>query len=551
MTETPYWLTDDSRKFLSRGYLKDGQSAEERIKEIAENAEKLLNKPGFAEKFIRYMYNGWISLASPIWSGFGTEKGLPISCNQVVFDDTTESILHKTAEIGMMSKYGAGTAAYLGLIRPRGSKISVGGVSDGPVRFAELIETTTNVISQGAVRRGSCAVYLDVDHPDIEEFLEIREEGHFIQNLSFGVCVSDDFMKKMIDGDTKSREIWLKILKKRFSTGYPYLFFTDNVNNNKPQVYKDKNLKIYSSQLCNEIELPSSPDESYVCCLSSVNLLHYDDWKDTDLIETMTMFLDSVMEEYIQKTENLPFMQAAHKFAKKHRAVGLGVIGYHSLLQSRSIAFESFEAKLLNVEIFKLMNEKSLAASKQMAIEYGEPEILKGYGERNTTRLALAPTTSSSFIIGSGELSPSIEPNESNFFIADLAKGKFTVKNPHLKKVLQIYEMDTKDVWDDIAKHGGSVQHLEFLTEHEKNVFKTFDEISQMEIVIQATQRQKYIDQGQSLNFKISTKESLKDVNALYIKLWELGGKGAYYQKGTNPSIELKRNLLNCEACSA
>lgn len=551
MTETPYWLTDDSRKFLSRGYLKDGQSAEERIKEIAENAEKLLDKPGFAEKFIRYMYNGWISLASPIWSGFGTEKGLPISCNQVVFDDTTESILHKTAEIGMMSKYGAGTAAYLGLIRPRGSKISVGGVSDGPVRFAELIETTTNVISQGAVRRGSCAVYLDVDHPDIEEFLEIREEGHFIQNLSFGVCVSDDFMKKMIDGDTKSREIWLKILKKRFSTGYPYLFFTDNVNNNKPQVYKDKNLKIYSSQLCNEIELPSSPEESYVCCLSSVNLLHYDDWKDTDLIETMTMFLDSVMEEYIQKTENLPFMQAAHKFAKKHRAVGLGVIGYHSLLQSRSIAFESFEAKLLNVEIFKLMNEKSLAASKQMAIEYGEPEILEGYGERNTTRLALAPTTSSSFIIGSGELSPSIEPNESNFFIADLAKGKFTVKNPHLKKVLQIYEMDTKDVWDDIAKHGGSVQHLEFLTEHEKNVFKTFDEISQMEIVIQATQRQKYIDQGQSLNFKISTKESLKDVNALYIKLWELGGKGAYYQKGTNPSIELKRNLLNCEACSA
>lgn len=551
MTNTPYWLTDDSRKFLSRGYLNEGQTAEERIKEIAENAERLLKVEGFAEKFIRYMYNGWISLASPIWSGFGTEKGLPISCNQVVLDDTTESILYKTAEIGMMSKYGAGTAAYLGLIRPRGSKISVGGVSDGPVRFAELIETTTNVISQGAVRRGSCAVYLDVDHPDIEEFLEIREEGHFIQNLSFGVCVSDEFMKKMIDGDKKSREIWLKILKKRFSTGYPYLFFTDNVNNNKPQVYKDKNLKIYSSQLCNEIELPSSPEESYVCCLSSVNLLHYDDWKETDLIETMTYFLDAVMEEYIQKTESLPFMQAANKFAKKHRAIGLGVIGYHSLLQSKSIAFESFEAKLLNAEIFKLMNEKSLNASKQMATEYGEPEILIGYGERNTTRLALAPTTSSSFIIGSGELSPSIEPNESNFFIADLAKGKFTVKNPHLKKVLQNYEEDTKEVWDDIAKHGGSVQHLEFLTEHEKNVFKTFDEISQMEIVIQATQRQKYIDQGQSLNLKISTNESLKDVNALYIKLWELGGKGAYYQKGTNPSVELKRNLLNCVSCEA
>lgn len=690
---TPYWLTEDSRKFLSRGYLKEGQTAEERIDEIALNAENILNKPGFAAKFRQYMYNGWISLASPIWSGFGTEKGLPISCNNSFFDDTTVSILEKTAEIGMMSKYGAGTSAYLGKIRPRGSPISVGGTSDGPVRFAELIETTTNVISQGSVRRGSCAVYLDIDHPDIEEFLQIREEGNFIQSLSFGVCISDDFMNKMIAGDKESREIWLKVLKKRFASGYPYLFFTDNVNKAKPQVYKDKDIKIYSSNLCvagdtkiltskghieistlvdkevevwngkefssttvrktgenkkllrvslssgqyldctpehrfyvvdksdswskempaknlkpedrlkkfkfpviegkqeeakehivisveeidglhdtfcftepkrhmgvfngiltgqcNEIALPSSPDESFVCCLSSVNLLHYDDWKDTDLIETMTYFLDAVMEEYIKKTEFLPFMQAAHKFAKRHRAIGLGVIGYHSLLQSKSIAFESFEAQMLNVEIFKLMNKKSLAATHAMAIEYGEPEILEGYGQRNATRLALAPTTSSSFIIGSGELSPSIEPNESNFYIADLAKGKFTVKNPHLKKVLISYEKDTQDIWDSIAQHGGSVYHLDFLSEHEKSVFRTFYEISQMEIVIQAAQRQKYIDQGQSLNLKISTSERIKDVNSLYIEMWKLGVKGAYYQRGMNPSMELKRNLLNCEACEA
>lgn len=559
-----YWLNEDSRTFLSRGYLKPGQTAEERIREIGENAEKILNKmamensygydnelhKGYADKFYDYMMKGWISLASPVWSNFGSEKDLPISCNGSYIDDDTGAIFDKVSEIGIMTKKGSGTSAYLGALRPRGTPYGdKGGYTDGPVRFAELFELTTDVISQGSVRRGACAVYLPIEHKDIEEFLEIREEGHSIQNLSIGVTVTDKFMEDMIAGDEHNRKIWLKVLKKRTSTGYPYIMFIDNANNARPQVYKDKEMLIYASNLCSEIMLPSSPDESFVCCLSSLNILHYDDWKNTDLVETMTYFLDAVIEEYIQKTSTIKHMEAAYKFAKRHRAIGLGTLGWHSYLQSKMIAFESFEAKLLNAEIHKFVDQKSLSASKQMAVEFGEPEILVGYGLRNTTRMAIAPTTSSSFILG--QVSPSIEPLNDNYFVGDLAKGKFSFKNPYLKKLLQEKGYDNDETWMDIAKHGGSVQHMVILDDHEKDVYKTFGEISQMEIVIQAAQRQKFIDQGQSLNLAIHPNSLLKEVNAIYIEMWKLKLKAAYYQKGTNPVLEQNRNLLNCESCSA
>lgn len=544
-----YWLNEKSRDFLAKDYLKEGQTAEERIKEICDTAEKILKIEGFSDKLENYISKGWISLSTPIWVNFGNTRGLPISCNGSFIEDSMESILEKCAEVGMMTKYGAGTSAYFGDLRPRGSKISGGGTSSGSTHFMELFQGVSEIVSQSNVRRGSFAAYLDVEHDDIEEFLKIKSEGNPLQHISFAVCISDKWMNEMIDGDKDKRNIWAKIIQKRFESGYPYIFFTDNVNNNKPQVYKDKGNKIHASNLCSEISLPSKADESFVCNLSSLNALHYDEWKDTDLVETVVAFLDAVMEEYIEKTERLPFMSAAFNFAKRHRAIGIGVLGWHSFLQSKMISFESFKAKLINSEMWSLIQKKSHKASQELAKKYGEPEALKGYGMRNSTTMAIAPTTSSSFILG--QVSPSIEPLNSNYFVKDLAKGKYTYKNPYLKELLKTKEKDTKEIWESVLKKGGSVQHLDFLSDEEKEVFRTFGEISQKEVVIQASQRQKYIDQAQSLNLMIHPKTSPKEVSQLLIFGWQNGIKTFYYQRSTNPAQELSRNILECSSCQS
>lgn len=549
MSELGYWINKDTRTFMSRGYLKEGQTVEERIHEIGQAAEKILDIDGFGAKLEDYLLKGYMSLSSPIWSNFGNNRGLPISCNGSYVDDSVASILGKQAEIGQMSKFGAGTSMYLGAIRPRGAEISTGGNADGPVFYMELYESTTNVISQSNVRRGSCAVYLPVEHPDIKEFLNVREEGSPIQKLSIGVTIGDQWMEEMIAGDSAKRKIWTRIIQKRFETGYPYVMFSDTANRDKPQWYKDAGMKIYASNLCTEIFLPSSPDESFVCNLLSLNALHFDEWKNTDLVETATFFLDAVMTEYIDKLEGVPFMEAPRKFAMRHRALGLGVLGWHSYLQSKMIPFRSTEAKQLNVELFKFIDERSLTASKLLAEIYGECEVTKGYGVRNATRMAVAPTTSSSFILG--QVSPSIEPENSNYYIKDLAKGKFTYKNPYLKKLLKEKGMDTPEVWQDILVHGGSVQHMPELTEREKAVFETFGEIPQFEVISQAAMRQPYIDQGQSLNMMIHPDSSVKDINLLMIEAWKLGIKSLYYQRSTNPAQEFARSLLACVACEA
>ena len=444
---------------------------------------------------------------------------------------------------------GAGTSGYLGAIRPRGSIIKSGGKADGPVHYANMFETTVDIISQGNVRRGSMAVYLDIESPDIMEFLESREEGSSIQNLSIGVCVSDKFMQEMINGDPAKREVWARVLRKRRESGYPYIFFSDTVNNNKPKALKDKNKTIWASNLCSEIALPSSEDESFVCNLSSMNALMFDEWQNTDAVETMIYFLDAVMEEYIGKTKDIPFMESSYNFASRWRALGLGILGWHTYLQSKDIAFESFKAHMENIKITKFIDDHSLIASEELAVEYGEPEGLLGYGVRNLTRTAIAPTTSSSFILG--QVSPSIEPLASNYFTKDLAKGKFTYKNPYLKETLGKHGKDTFDVWESILKRGGSVQHLEFLSQEEKDVFKTFSEITPLSIVQQAAARQKYIDQAQSLNLLIHPDVSVKDVNSLIIEGWKLGVKTFYYQRSANPAQELVRDIMNCAVCEA
>jgi ribonucleoside-diphosphate reductase alpha chain len=544
-----YWVTEETRQFMEKGYLDPGQTVEERAREIADHAGMILGDKQFADKFYKNLASGWYSLSTPVWVNFGKNKGLPISCFGTQLQDDTFDILRGAAEVGAMSKVGGGTATYFGNLRPRGAKISSGGETNGSVSMMELYNTTTNVISQGKVRRGSWAAYLDVEHPDIEEFLQIRSEGHPIQDVSFAVCIGNDWMQSMIDGDKEKRAIMAKIHKKRSETGYPYIFFTDNVNDQAPQWYKDKGMKIKHSQLCAEIMEYTDEEKSFVCCLSSMNALHYEEWHNTEAVQLLAAFLDAVYSEFIEKAKDIPFMEKAVRFAREHRSIGIGVLGYHSYLQSQGIPFESLQARFMNKAIFGEIQRQCEVASMYLAAEKGSPAVLEGYNRRFSTTMAVAPTTSSSFILG--QVSPSIEPLQSNYFTKDLAKGKFTYKNPYLKALLEEKGKDDAATWKDIMIKGGSVQHLDFLSKEEKDVFKTFAEISQMEVIQQAADRQKFIDQGQSLNVMISDDVPLKDVNQLVIKAWELGIKTLYYQRGVNQAQAVGRDILNCAVCEA
>lgn len=895
-----YWLNKESRDFLKKGYLLEGVSPEERIRQISDKAESILGIAGFSDKFYNYMSKGYFSLATPVWMNFGLDRGLPISCYGIDIQDDTADILRAVGEIGMLTKYGGGTAGYFGKIRHRGAKIKNNGVSNGSVAMMYPFQAVTDTITQGQARRGYFAAYQDVEHKDIEEFLECRSEGNLIQDLALAVCISDNFMEKAQNGDKESRKVLAKIHKKRAETGFPYIFFSGNVEKGKPKVYKDKGMIINHSQMCvspstkiltsngyeiiselegekievwngeeftktvvkktgenqtlfnvktdngfeldctsehkwyivdetkcrsnikyNEVrthelkegdklikfnlpvieggnklkysytqgffsgdgcipndnkhltnslylygekkkllpyidvrnkytqtgraskitnekaiifdklndriscfvpediiadktfvpnssysiksrlewlagfldadgtvtrnkdsqtiqaasvdrdfllkiqlmlqtlgcesrvstmreedmhllpanngtglskaykckavyrllinsnslynltelglvchrlrwdkikpnrrcsqfvkiksvnELPDLYDtfcfteskrhmgmfngiltgqcteiieytdahKTFVCCISSINALHCDEIKNTDAIETLTYFLDAVYTEFIEKAKDLPYMEKAVKFAVEHRSIGVGVLGYHSYLQSKMIPFESLDAVFENEDIFKTIDERTLKASKELASLFGEPFMLQGYGERFTTRIAPAPTTSSSFILG--QVSPSIEPILDNYFMKDLAKGKYVWRNPFLVKLLEEKGKDTTDVWNSILKHGGSVQHLNFLNEIEKGVFKTFGEISQLDIIKQAAQRQKYIDQSQSLNLMIHPDTTLKEVNALFYEAWKLGIKTLYYQRSVNMAQKVSRDLMNCSSCEA
>lgn len=544
-----WWVNEESEQVLNRGYLLKGETVEGAIDRITSAACKRLYKPELKPAFTEMIERGWMSLSSPIWANMGTERGLPISCFNVHVPDSVEGITHKLGEVIMQTKIGGGTSGYFGELRERGSAVSDNGKSSGAVSFMKLFDTAMDTISQGGVRRGAFAAYLDIDHPDIEEFISIKNIGSPIQNLFNGVCVPDYWMQEMVDGDRKKREIWAKILESRQQKGLPYIFFSDNVNRNKPQVYKDKEMTIRSSNLCSEIALPSTFDESFICCLSSMNLELYDEWKDTEAVKMAIYFLDAVLQEFIAKTEGNHFLMSANNFAKRHRALGLGVLGWHSYLQRNLIPFEGMEAKMLTNTIFKDISEKAHKASAELALIYGEPDVLKGYGLRNTTLMAIAPTTSSSAILG--QTSPGIEPFSSNYYKAGLSKGNFMRKNKYLKKLLAEKGIDNEDTWRSIMLNHGSVIHLDELTAEEKDVFKTFKELSQLEIIQQAALRQKYIDQAQSLNLNIPASLPVKSVNQLVIEAWKLGIKTLYYQRSQSVSKELVANLVSCSSCEA
>lgn len=557
------WLTDHSRKFLEAGYLSEGETPEQRIQVIADNAERILGIEGFASKFYDYMSRGWISLASPVWANFGKKRGLPVSCFNSHVPDHIGGILFAQSEVGTMSKMGGGTSGYFGDVRERGSDISDSGKTSGSVHFMELFEKVTDVVSQSNVRRGRFAPYLPINHGDIGEFLKIGTEGHPIQNLTTGVTVDNQWLADMEAGNKDKRKVWAKVLQSRNEVGFPYIVNTDNANAQMPQVYKDKGYVINASNLCSEIMLPSSDHESFVCVLSSLNVLHYDEWKDTDLVEVMTFFLDAVNEEFLTKLEAyrdsntyedklvFDFMARAYTFAKNHRALGLGVLGWHSLLQSKMLAFDSRDAAKLNVDVFKNIQKSSYAASEKLADLFGEPTVLEGYGRRNTTTMAVAPTTSSAFILG--QVSQSVEPLMSNYYIKDLAKMKVEVKNKFLEALLEEKGQNTKSVWESIAKRDGSIQHLVaqgVLTEEEGDVFLTFREINPMAVINQAATRQAYIDQSQSLNLMFDSTYDPKEINKIVLDAFKMGIKSLYYHHSVNAAQEFARQKKTaCPAC--
>ena len=887
MKEKYWWLTEESQAMLERGYLLPNQTVEEKLNVICKYAASFYkDEVGLKERFLEIFERGWCSLSSPIWANFGEDRGLPISCFSSFVPDDLDKIYGTLHEVAMMTKLGGGTSGYFGKLRPLGTPIKGGGISSGLMSFTELFDTTTKVVSQSGVRRGAFAAYIDIDHPEIEEFLKVKDKGHSLQTINTAVSVSDEWMKQMKDGDKEKRELWAKILKSRREKGIPYIFFSDTANRNKPQIYKDTNSIIHSSNLCvspntkiltkegyqiigdlegetlevwngeewsevtvqktgenqkllrvktdsgyeldcteyhkfyiqkgylrgtgknkleiiekranelkpgdklikfelpiiehgdkelkfayengfysgdgclteqgqriylygdkknllsrfssvetwiyqpnqdriyghskslkdkffipdssysiksrlewlsgyldadgtvtnnngsqslqvacvekeflkeiqlmlqelgcdskvslartegeyllpkndgsgdlqtytcqevyrllingnslyklttlglkchrlkwdmtkpnrecshfikiesveelpdlsdtycfnepkkhlgmfngiltgqcSEIFLPTSEMESFVCCLMSMNLSTYDEWKNTDAVRLAVMILDAVMSDFIKKTKNLPYMQRAHNFAVRHRALGLGVLGWHSLLQQKMIPFESFEAQQLNTSIFKYLKEKSYEASIELGGKYGYAPIFEGVEttdtkRRNTTLMAIAPTTSSSSILG--QVSPSIEPYASNYFVAGLAKGSFSRKNTELEKLLESKGKNSEDVWKNIIQNQGSVQQLDFLSENEKKVFKTFQEISPLAIIQQAAARQSFIDQGQSVNLKIPSSMGIKDINTIHMEAWELGLKSLYYQRGTSVAKEAVLEMMECKSC--
>ena len=552
--EAPEFLTDEGHRTLRGGYLIASETPREMYRRVAKAAASYYDdKVKWEEKFFSAMWNNWLCPASPILSNMGTERGLPISCNSIHLADSVDSIFMKSHELAMLSKNGAGVGIYFGDIRGRGAQIKGNGKSEGVIPWCRVFDTTTVATSQGGVRRGASAAYLPIEHLDIEEFINIRRPTGDVNrrclNLNHGICVSDEWMNSMLAGDKNKRKLWQAILTARVETGEPYLFFTDAVNRANPDCYKDKGLTVKTSNICTEITLFTDDKHSFVCCLSSLNLMRWDEWKDTDTVEVAVRFLDAVLSEYIQKSENIPGLEPSRQSAIKGRAIGIGVLGWHSLLQSRSLPFDSVDSMQLNAEIFRTMRKRADAESRLMAEELGEPEWCQGHHRRNTHLLAVAPTVSNSTI--SGGFSAGIEPLAANLFSQKSAKGTFIRKNPILEKIFESKEKNTPDTWRSINEHSGSVQHLTFLSKEEKEVFLTAREINQHAIIKQAAQRQRWIDQAQSVNLFFASNSSPKYIHEVHLAAWEEGLKTLYYcrSEGVLRGDMASRSKDECSAC--
>jgi ribonucleoside-diphosphate reductase alpha chain len=549
----PEYMDEVALSTISKGYLLPGETPKKAYRRVAHAVAQRLNRPDLENKFFKYIWNGWLGLASPVLSNTGTDRGLPISCFGIDTPDSIRGIGLTNAELMRLTSYGGGVGISLSRIRPRGAHITGNGKSEGVVPWAKIYDSTIIATNQGSVRRGAASVNLDINHLDIHEFLQIRrpkgDPNSQCLNLHQCVVVDDAFMKRLNDRDSEAMSLWLEILKSRVETGEPYIMFKDNVNKDNPLAYRMNNLDVSMTNICTEITLHTDEEHSFICCLSSLNLAKYDEWKDTDLVETSIYFLDGVMEEFIQKTNGKESMIRSHRHAKKGRALGLGVMGWHTFLQQKNLPFNSIASTAWTHTIFSQIKMQAEAASRKMAVEYGEPTWCKGTGMRNTHLLAIAPTVSNSRI---NSCSAGIEPQPANVYVFNGAKGTFIVKNPELEAVLEAKGHNTSKVWDQILADNGSVQNLshEILADDEKEVFLTFPEINQLALVQQSAVRQRYIDQTQSLNLSFDPTDSPKWINQVHMEAWKLGIKTLYYLR-TDSVIkgDLGSRTVDCVSC--
>ena len=538
----PSWGdTDVYKKTISGGYLFDGENPREAYQRVAKTVARRLYKPELAETFFDYIWNGWLCLASPVLSNTGTDRGLPISCFGIDVADSIQDIGSKNLEMMLLAKHGGGVGIGINQIRPAGAKITGNGTSDGVVPFCKMYDSTILATNQGSVRRGAASVNINIEHNDFEQWLEIREPKGDVnrQSLNLHQCaiVGDKFMRRLEQGDKDARNRWSKLLRKRKATGEPYIMFKGNVNKANPEAYKQNGLKVHMTNICSEIALHTDESHSFVCCLSSLNLAKYEEWKDTNLIHDAIWFLDGVMEEFIQRAKGLRGFENTIRSAQKGRALGLGVLGWHTYLQEKGIPFEGLLSQFETRKIFSQIKIESERASRALAEVYGEPLWCVGTGMRNTHLRAVAPTVSNSKL--SGNVSPGIEPWAANVFTEQSAKGTFIRKNPTLEQVLEDNGLNTSDIWNKILVDGGSVQGIEELNDvlignHDipvKEVFRTFKEINQLELVNQAGLRQQYIDQSVSLNLAFPSEATPKWLNKVHYEAWKSGVKTLYYTR--------------------
>tara|TARA_Y100001934_G_scaffold282302_1_gene395350 strand:+ start:218 stop:1966 length:1749 start_codon:yes stop_codon:yes gene_type:complete len=571
-TDYPAWGdTEVYKKTITGGYLLFDESPRDAYMRVAKTVARRLYKPELADKFFQYIWDGWLCLASPVLANTGTDRGLPISCFGIDVADSIHDIGKKNLEMMLLAKHGGGVGIGINMIRPAGSKITGNGTSDGVVPFCKIYDSTILATNQGSVRRGAASVNINIEHNDFLEWLEIREPKGDVnrQSLNLHQCavVGDKFMRKLQAGNPEARTKWSKLIQKRKATGEPYILFKGNTNKNNPEAYKKNSLKVHMTNICSEIVLHTDESHSFVCCLSSVNLDKYNEWKNTNLIYDATWFLDGVLEEFIQKAKNMKGFENSVRSAEKGRALGLGVLGWHSLLQKNGISFESLLAQYKTREIFSKLKLETERASRALAETYGEPLWCVGTGMRNTHLRAVAPTVSNSKL--AGNVSPGIEPWAANVFTDQSAKGTFIRKNKELKKLLRKVGIDNKETWNKILNDGGSIQDIKELddwyydtlgrltnekkdNEPAKNVFKTFKEINQLELVRQAGIRQDYIDQSVSLNLAFPSEALPRWINQVHIEAWKRGIKTLYYTRTESVlrgDIAAKAMDPNCISC--
>ena len=553
-TDYPEWGdTEVYKKTIAGGYLLGSESPKDAYERVCNTVAKRLDKPELTKTFFEYIWNGWLCLASPVLSNTGTDRGLPISCFGIDVADSIIDIGQKNLEMMLLAKHGGGVGIGVNQIRPAGAQIKGNGTSDGVVPFCKIYDSTILATNQGSVRRGAASVNINIEHPDFEEWIEIREPKGDVnrQSLNLHQCavVGDKFMRRLEQGDAEARKRWGKLLQKRKATGEPYVLFKGNTNKNNPAAYKQNALKVHMTNICSEITLHTDENHSFICCLSSLNLAKYDEWKNTNIIHDSIWFLDGVLEEFIQKAKYRKGFENSVRSAEKGRALGLGVLGWHTYLQERGLPFEGLLAQYETRKIFSQIKIESERASMALAEAYGEPLWCVGTGFRNTHLRAIAPTVSNSKL--SGNVSPGIEPWAANIFTEQSAKGTFIRKNPTLEKILKKQKLNTKEVWDKILADGGSVQDIEGLSEDTKEVFKTFKEINQLELVRQAGIRQQYIDQSVSLNLAFPSEATPKWINKVHMDAWHKGIKTLYYMR-TESVLRgdiAKDAMEDCVAC--